>query len=438
VKAVVTAAGLLLSLACGAALAQATRLSDIIALARAADAQFAAARAATESAREKLPQARAGLLPSVSVSHSIRHNRDASTAYDGKFDYEGGSTALVVNQPLFRVANQVAVEQAELQVRQAEQQLAISEQDLLLRVARAYFDILQAADELSVATAQKDAFAQQLAQARRAFEVGTVPITDLNEAQARHDLAVAQEIGARNELASRSRVLERSIARPLPPLARLKDAGSVELLDEARQQDLVAAAPRDSLLVQAAATAVQVAAREIERRDLGHTPTLDFVGSLSVNRNTNFGTFGGTTIRQVSIGIEIALPIYQGGAISSRVREALADRQRLAEEQTQAERQALLDAQQAQLGVQSGVALTRALRQAVSSTESQVRSTTRGLQVGTRTRVDVLNAEQQLFAARKDLAAARYRTITSTLQLKAAAGALTSGDMFALDALLGD
>ena len=433
---------LALALCCAAASAQAqgVRLGAIVDMARESDAQYAAARAQAAAGREKLPQALAGLRPSVNLTHTMRRNRDGSTAYDRSTGgYDAGSSALVFSQPLFRVANKLSADQAELQVQLTDQQLLFAEQDLLLRVARAYFDVLQGGDELGVARAQKDALAQQLAQAKRGFEVGVTPITDLSEAQARNDLAVAQEIAVRNELASRRRVLERSIVRPLPALARLNDAASVALLDERQQDDLVNTASKNGLLVRIGRSALQVADMEIRKRDAGHTPTLDFVASLNVNRGVSYTPIGGgNDTRQASIGVEIGFPVYQGGAVSSRVREAIAERQRIEQELLQAERQALLDAQQAQLGVQSGVALTQALRQAVTSSESQVRSSERGVQVGVRTRLDVLNAEQQLYAARKDLAVARYRTLVATLQLKAVAGVLTDADLRALDALLGD
>jgi outer membrane protein len=436
------AAALVLASAAAGAFAQAggARLSDIVALARDADAQYGAARAAAAAGRERLPQARAGLRPSVAFTHVQRRNRDGSTSYTGGTDsYDASSTSLILSQPIFRIANQVALEQAELQTELVEIQLAFAEQDLLLRVARAYFDVLQMDDELAVARAQKDAFSQQLAQARRSFEVGTAPITDLNEAQARHDLAVAQEIAVRNDLQLRQRLLERSIGRPMPRLARLKPDAPVALMDEATLQSLVDAAPNDSAAVRVGRLAVQVAAKEVARRDAGHQPTLDLVAS--VGHSTGVGVtpnFEGNSTRQASIGFELNIPLYQGGAVSSRVREAIAERLRAEQELLQTERQARFDAQQSLLGVQSGRALTQALQQAVASSESQVRSSVRGLQVGVRTRLDVLNAEQQLFTARKDLANARYRTLIAALQLRAVAGSLADADMQLVDRLLGD
>lgn len=434
------ATGLCLALLLAAApnLAQAARLGDVLDMARASDAQYAAARAVAQSGRERLPQALAANRPSVNFSFSQRRNRDGSTAFDDTLGYDASSAALTVVQPVFRLLNKATIEQAEWQVQLVEQQLAFAEQDLLLRVARGYFDVLQAQDELAAATSQKEALAQQLAQAKRSFEVGTVPVTDFNEAQTRNDLALAQEIAARNELELKRRVLERVIARPLPPLARLVPQARVILLDPRAQDALVDAAPNDALPVAIGRLAVEVAAKEIARREAGHNPTLDLFFNVGRNRNTNYGRFGGTDTRQASIGLDLNFPVYQGGVVNSRTREAIADRLRAEEELLNAQRQARLDAQQAQLGVQSGGALTEALSQALRSAETQLRSTQRGQQVGVRTRVDVLNAEQQLFATRRDLAAARYRTLVAALQLKAAAGALREPDLRALDALLQD
>lgn len=428
----------LASLASGSAVAQSTRLSAILEMARTSDAQYAAARAAAESTREKLPQALATIRPNVNLSWSIKVNQDGSSAYPGTLGYDAGGAAITVNQPLFRLANMVGIAQAEVQVLQASQQLALAGQEMLLRVARGYFDVLQSQDELAAATAQKDAMVQQLAQTRRSFEVGTVPVTDFNESQARHDLAVAQEIAARNDLASKKRVLEKSIARPLPMLARVDPAITIVPPSDATQQAWVEAASRSALQVLIARSNVELAEKEIARREAGHHPTLDLVASINSNRNVNYGQFGGNDTRQVSVGVEIGLPLYQGGAISSRTREAMADLRRAQQELANAERQALLDAQQAQLGVASGSALTQALLQALASSETQLRSTQRGLQVGVRTRVDVLNAEQQLYATRKDLAVARYRTLVAGLQLRAAAGMLTEADLRGLDSLLID
>jgi len=323
--------------------AHSVRLGAILEMARATDAQYAAVQAAAQAGRERLPQARAALLPTVGLSWSSRFNRDGSSAYSGTRADDAGTAAITFNQPLFRLVNLAAVEQAEVQARLVEVQVAQAEQDLLLRVARGYFEVLQAQDELPTAGAQRGALAQQLAQVKRSFEVGTVPITDLSETQARHDLALAQEIVARNELELRKRTLERSIARPLPTLARL---APVDLIAPARQQELVASASGAALAPAIARLSAQVVEREVSRREAARHPTLDLAGSLSRNLNTSYGQFGGTDTRQASIGLELAVPLYQGAVVSSRMREAQAGLRRAQEELTNAERQALLDAHQ--------------------------------------------------------------------------------------------
>jgi outer membrane protein len=184
-------------------------------------------------------------------------------------------------------------------------------------------------------------------------------------------------------------------------------------------------------------TAEQIAQKEIKRQEAAQMPGIDLVASYNQNKNSNTSTTGvQSKLNQAYAGFEISLPLYTGGAAQSRVREAQANLERAQQELLNARRQARLDSRQAYLGVQSGSALHQALRQALQSSETQLRSTRRGFEVGVRTRVDVLNAEQQLYATKKDLATSRYQTLVAALQLKAAAGALTEQDLRALDRLL--
>jgi outer membrane protein len=430
-------ATMLLTALIAAAPASAANLQAIYALALANDAQYAAAVAAAAAGREKGAQGRALLRPTVGISASARRNNDSSSAYEGNANYRSGSASLTLTQPLLRQANVAGHEHGELQALLAEQQLKLAEQDLLLRVSRGYFDVLQARDALLTLGAQREAFASQLAQAKRGLDVGVARVTDLNEAQSRFDLAVAQEIAARNEVEVKRRVLERVIGRALPPLATLASDATTDVLSAQQLAELVTAAPQNSLQVASNATAVQIASLELTRQEAGHIPTVDLVAAAGSSRNANFTTTaGGQQLHTASLGIEVAIPLYQGGAISSRAREAAAGLSRAQSELENARRQATFDANQAMLGVQSGNALNLALIQALKSSETQVRSTQRGLEVGVRTRVDVLNAEQQLFTTRRDLAAARYQTLVSGLQLKAAAGMLSEQDLKKLDALL--
>jgi|JI10StandDraft_1071094.scaffolds.fasta_scaffold179663_3 outer membrane protein len=417
-------------------LATAAGLGDIYQLARDNDAQLAAARQTALAGQERAVQGRAGLLPSASVNANLRQNRDRSTAYRGVQAYESSAVVVSVTQPLLRLGNWKAYEQGNVQARLASQQLAQAEQQLRLRVARGYFDVLQAEDALATLGAQKAAFAQQLAQAKRGYEVGLSPITDVSEAQSRHDLTVAQEIAARNDLELKRNALEKSIRGTLPPLNPLDPAASVDLMSEAQLSQLRDGAASSSLQVAAGLLAEEIARLEIEKQRAGHAPTVDLVANASRNRNTNVGVFGGADTGPSAIGLELNVPLYQGGAVDSRIREAAANLGRAQSELDEARRQAQLDARQAMLGVQSGAALTVALQQAIASGETQVKATRRGFEVGVRTRVDVLNAEQQLYTTQRDLSAARYQTLVAALQLRAAAGLLTDDDLRNLDRLL--
>jgi outer membrane protein len=421
----------------GAALpAMAAGLSEIYEIARSEDAQFAAALYAASAGREKGVQGRALLLPAVNVSANTRRNYETTSTTTGHSTYQSGAFSVNASQPLMRQQYQATAEQGDLQARQAEQQLKLAEQDLMLRVARAFFDVLQAQDALATVGAQKAAFAQQLAQATRSYQVGMVPVTDVNEAQARYDLTLAQEISARNDLEVKRSTLEKAINRPLPPLAALDPGAEIEVVSPQQLQSLRDSAAQGATQVAIGVTAEQIARLEVEKQDAGHNPTIDAVASVGVISNANYAQFGGQHSSTAAIGIEVALPLYQGGAISSRAREAVANLGRAQSDLDNARRQATLDARQAYAGVESGLAMNRALQQAVKSGESQVLSTRRGMEVGLRVRVDLLNAEQQLFTSRRDLSAARYQTLVSTLQLKAAAGVISEQDLKTLDALL--
>jgi outer membrane protein len=425
------------ALACVAQVAWGANLSSIYQLARANDAVYASAQEAYKAGLEKLPQGKALLRPTVNLSGNLRNN-DSESNLSGSQNYNSRSLSLSLSQPIYRKQNLESYEQAKLQVLQAEQQLKVAEQDLQLRVAKAYFDVLQAQDVLATARAQKQAFAEQLAQARKSFEVGAATITDTHEAQARYDLTTAQEIAGLNDLEVKKRALEKIVNQDAPALALLSEQAKMLLPEPNNMEAWVRQAESDSLAVALGHTAQEVARREVDRQKGGHYPTLDLTASYSDSRNQAAATVTGVNSKAGVIGLEFALPIYQGGAISSRVREASANLEKARFDLENARRQATLDSRQAYLGVISGDAQVKALEQALVSSEAQLRSTKLGLEVGVRTRVDVLNAQQQVYTTRKDLAAARYQTLIAGLTLKAAAGALKEADLQALDALLVD
>ena len=428
---------LLLVLGLSGGAATAANLGDVYRLAKQNDPIYASAQAAYKAGQEKLPQGRAALLPNIALNANTRQN-DIDSNLSGSKSYDSKGYSLSLTQPLFRMQNFETYEQGKLQALLAEQQFKLAEQQLVLRVAQAYFDIAQAEDELSAAQAEKQAYAEQLAQAKRSFEVGTATIVDAHNAQAAHDVAYARELKAQNDLEVKRRALEKLLGAPAPKLARLGEQAKVAKPDPDDMDAWVKQAEANALSVAQAQTALEIARREADKQRDGHFPTLDLAASYNDSRNGTVGTVGGVDTKSTVVGLELSLPIFQGGATSSRVREALANQDKARYDLDNARRQAVLDARQAYLGVISGKAQIAALEQAVLSSQSQLDSSKLGLEVGVRTRVDVLNAEQQLYANKRQLSAARYQTLISGLQLKLSAGGLQEADVQTIDGLLKD
>jgi len=426
-----------LLLAAAATAARGADLLEIYRAAQAADAQYAAARAAWAAGQEKLPQGRAGLLPALTLSGSTQWNdrdtrsRDPATA-GGTSRFNSNALTLSLTQPIFRWQNLVAYEQARIQVAQSDAQFAQSAQDLILRVAQAYFDVLLAEFNVELAAAQKKAIGEQLAQAKRNFEVGTATITDTHEAQARYDLSVSQEIAAQNDAEIRKRTLAQVIGRPAPVLAPLSPARfKLVKPDPDNMEAWVKDSQQSNLQVQVAQASLDFATREVGRNRGGHYPTLDAFATYS-ETGSGAGTStssGGSDTTSKIVGLQLSLPLYQGGSVSSRVREALANEDKARQDLENARRSAELAARQAFLGVTSGAAQVSALQAAVVSSQSSLDSTRLGLEVGVRVQVDVLNAQQQLFSARRDQAQAVYNYLLSLLRLKAAVGRLAEEDL---------
>jgi outer membrane protein len=338
---------------------------------------------------------------------------------------------------LYRRENSVTYAQAKTQVRQAESQLSIANQDLILRVAQAYFDVLLARANLNTIRSQKTAVAEQLEQAKRNFVVGTATITDQREAQARYDLVVAQELAAINDLEVTNRALEVLIGRPVEGvLAGLKLPITLNAPQPNDMKAWVEQAYESSLDVQLARQSFELAQQEVERARAGHQPTLDAVGTLGHTYQGSSANGIGSDLSAATVGLQFNLPLYQGGAITSRTREAAANQERSRQDLENARRTVAQRTRESFLGVTSGLAQVNALEQAVASTQLQLESTKLGQEVGVRTAVDVLNAEQQLSIARRDLAQAIYNTIANQLRLKAAVGKLAEADIVDVNSLL--
>lgn len=422
--------------------ASAADLLDIYRAALGSDPVYSAARASWAAAQEKLPQGRAGLLPQATLSASTQHNdrdlsfRDPALA-GNRTQYNSNSASVSVTQPIYRQQNLVAYDQGKTQVALADVQLASVGQELILRVAQAYFDVLLARDNIAFIQAQKTAIGQQLEQAKRNFEVGNATITDTHEAQARYDLVTSQEIAARNDLEVKNRALEQLIGRAAPGLAGLGKNFSPLPPNPASMETWVDQARTAGLAVRIAEETLTFSSQDVRRNRGAHFPTLDAFATVTESASGS-GTQGGAGSETSSkvIGLQLAIPLYQGGATNSRVREALANEDKARQDLENARRSAELAARQGYLGVTSGIAQVRALEAALVSNQSSLDSTRLGQEVGVRTQVDVLNAQQQLFSARRDLAQARYNYILSLLRLTAATGKLAETDLQRVNAWL--
>ncbi len=418
-------------------------LLEIFRMAKSSDAVYGSARAAWAATQEKLPQGRSGLLPSASLTASTQYNdrsirfRDPSIPSNNAHFNSTNLFTLSITQPIYRRQNSVVYEQAKAQVEQADAVLAQAGQDLITRVAQAYLDVLLAQDNVALAIAQRNAIAEQLAQAKISFQIGTATITDTHEAQARYDLSVSQEIAARNDLQVKISVLEQLIGRASPSLAPLSPQFKLISPEPAAMDKWIDEVRNNNHQVRSAQTNVAIAAHETERNRAGHYPTLDAFATWSDNRSAA-GAIGGpgVDINNRIIGLQLAVPIYQGGLVNSRIREAIANEEKARHDLENARRTAELGARQNYLGVSSGIAQVKALEAALTSSQSALDSSRLGREVGVRTQVDVLNAQQQLFSARRDLAQAKYNYILSTLRLKAAVGRLAEEDLAGISAWL--
>ena len=404
------------------------------------DAAFAAARYTAEAGREKLPQGRAGLLPSLTLSGNTVWNENNIAFHNGntlgKPRFNGNGYQLTLSQPLFRWQNWVAYDQSKLQVAQAEANLAQARQDLILRTAQAYFDVLNAGENLTAVRANKAAIVQQLELAKKSFEVGTATITDTHEAQARFDLANAQEIAAESDLEVKRRALQAIIAKEPGALAGLRKNAELTPPQPNDMNTWVGAAEKDSINVQVAQANADLAAREVDRQRAGHYPTLDLVANYGESKTFASTALGMLDTQYQNIGLQINVPLFQGGSVASREREASANRAAAASTLENVRRSAALSARQSYLGVANGLAQVRALKAALVSSQSALESNKLGYEVGVRINIDVLNAENQVYVTRRDLAKATFDTLLAQLRLKAAVGALSEDDVAQINALL--
>lgn len=416
-------------------------LSQAYQLARNGDPVFQAAQHTYEAAIEKPRQAAAGLLPSLSLG--LNKNRAAGDVNFGSVSPESRVADLYswnvrLSQPLLRFQNWAAYFQADAMEAQAEAQFRQAQQELILRVAQSYFDTVSAQEALSVVQAQLRALVQQKEMARRQFDAGLATITDIHESQSRLDLTRAQLFSAENELEARWAELEKLTGQQVGALNPLNTDVALPGPQPDDLQGWMSAAKDGNLAVQIQQAVLRVAEQELSRSRAAHFPTLDLIATLDRAVATGSVTSPvnqASDVRSGQVGLQINFPIFSGGETQSRIRETQALRKKTIAELDAARRQAAMLARQAFSGLEKGLKRVAYLMQAAKSSLDAVEANKVDYRIGTRINIDVLNAEQQLFAARRDLTLARLDALMQGLKLKAASGSLDEADLLALSKL---
>lgn len=433
----VTVATFCLAALCGLSdVAVATDLLQSFRDALANDATYAMAKANRDAGLEKLPQGRSALLPNITLSANTAWNnlQNMSDGFRTKYNSNGYSVQLT--QPLFNWPAWQGFKQGQLLAAQSEAQFIADTQDLMVRVAQAYFDVLAAAEVLDAQEALKAASLEQLDAAKESLQVGTVPITDVDEAQSRFDLASAQVIGARNDLNVKKYALGRIVGRDYDGLAILRKGIVLAGPQPEVMSHWVDAAETGNPAVKVKELGFEQASREVERNAAAHYPTVDLVAIRQDNNTVN--TFNGMAndTNQNTVMLQLNLPLYAGGRLSAKEREAAALKERARADWLDTTRASAQAARQNFLGAIGGLAQMKGFESAVASSISSLNGIKMGYEFGTRTNVEVLNAQSQVADARQRLARARVDTLLSLLRLKAAAGQLADTDLAEVNALL--
>ncbi|MCM2251036.1 MAG: TolC family outer membrane protein [Ramlibacter sp.] len=393
------------------------------------DSTIRAARAAAQARRERLPQARAQLLPNLSASFTrFRNNLDRTApnlfgqAVTTGQEYMSGTQSLTLRQPIYRKYQRADYEQAQAQVEEADATLERNVQNLGVRVAGAYFEALLTREHLALVLAQKTAYATQLDAARKRLSAGAGTRTDIDEAQAALDLNAAQELEARQNVDFTRRQLQALVNQPIESLAGLDPAKlRLRAPDPDRVEDWTLRAEQNSPEIQSSKAQLEAARWEVEKAGAGHHPTLDAIAQWSRNESDSVTTVD-TRYTNRAVGLQLNVPLFSGGYTSSLVRQALAERQRIEESLEALRRDLGVRVHREFRGITEGVLKIKALEQAVRSADQAVISNRRSYEAGSRTLVDTLNAEQQKAGALRDLAQARYVYLMSRVRLQALAG----------------
>jgi len=402
-------------------------LSEVYALAQQNDAQIQVARATRDAALEARPQAKALLLPTVRLSGSVnRVHRDIIGSSASTYDTQ--NLTLSLSQPLYRRDYWIQLEQADKKVALAEAKLVTAEQELIVRVAQAYFGVLSAQDRLTFAKAENAAIARQLEQSKQRFEVGLIAITAVHEAQAAFDQSRADLITAENELDNAWEALHEIVGDRVKELSAVKDDLPLKLPEPLNIDQWAKSSLQSNPAIQAALFSTDIARKNVEVQRSGHYPTVDLVGSHSMDRTNSTSTLSADADTS-SIGVQFNLSLYAGGGVTSRTKQALLELEAAQSSLDQLRRSVNRQVRDAYRGVVASISTVEALKASTVSAQSALEATEAGFEVGTRTMVDVLNGQRDLYRAKSNYSTVRFNYILSGLQLKQAVGSLSAEDI---------
>ena len=416
--------------------AQAQSLATLYEAAKKHDATYKSAQSQYKAAQAKADQARALLRPSAGLGGNLSESSlsNLSNAV-GSGEFGTGSLSLNASHPLYRPANQITFQQGLKQEDLAQAQLNAAEQELMVRTSQAYFDVLTAQESLNFVQAQKSAVSEQLAAAKRNFEVGTATITDTREAQARFDLVIAQEIAAENDLQVKRLALDQTVGTSqIKPLG-LQAEADIARLHSGTVDSWVAQSEANNTSLAQARIALEVAQLEIDKAKAALKPTADLNASFGMTRYRN-GAITQPNTNVATIGVAFNMPLYTGQASQNRILETVALQDKARNDLEAAQRNVAQATRTAFYGVQSGLSQIKALQAAEASSQSALDANKLGYQVGVRINIDVLNSQSQLFQTKRDLAKARHDVLLGQLRLRQSSGTLQDADLQAVSGLL--
>lgn len=425
-----------LMLALGAALpftAQAQSLVELYNAAKGYDATYQAAKSQFDATMAKADQAKAAILPSAGLALSGTNTNQEVLPTPAR-SYATQTATVSASQPLYRPANWAIYAQGKKSMDLAKAQWEQADQDLIVRVTQAYFDVLASTDTLAFVKSQKTAVGEQLASAKRNFEVGTSTITDSREAQARFDLVTAQELAADNDLLIKSLALKQLVGQQNAQPKRLKAPVILAPVVPADVNQWVEQSQTKHPAIQQADVGLEVARLETQKAEAGHKPTLDLVGSYTAVNNSGSSTsLADSRVNVATVGLNLNFPLFAGFSTQNRIKETLALEEKARADLESAKRTVAQGTRTAYFGVQSGQAQVQALQAAEASSQSALEANQLGYQVGVRINIDVLNSQSQLFDTKAKLAKARYDVLVGGLRLRQASGTLTADDLLPIN-----